>query len=134
MARTSPLKRQTGSGKPQPVRLAMRDLMDLQLVAADDREIGRVDDLEVAIDEVGIPVLTAVLCGPEALAGRVSPRLVTVIRRLFRGRFDGRIELSEVVDFGLTIRLRRPAADYPVGQSDGWIAEHILRRIPGADR
>lgn len=112
----------------------MRDLMDLQLMTADAREIGRVDDVEAEIGPDGHPVLTAIRCGPEALAGRVSPHLIGPARRLFRGRFDGRIPLDEIAELGLTIRLRRNASEYPVGQSDVWIAEHLLRHIPGADR
>ncbi len=42
--------------------------------------------------------------------------------------------MSEVKEFGLTLQLRGMSKDYPVGQSDRWIAEHILRWIPGNGR
>ncbi len=51
---------------------------------------------------------------------------------LLRDRFDSRIPVSNVENFGPTLRLRKTAADYAVGQSDKWIADHILRWIPGS--
>ncbi len=115
-------------------RLVMRDLMDLQLVTADGREIGRVDDVEGRIADDGSLVLSSILCGPQALAGRVSPRLRPVALRLFRGRFDGAIDFEEIAELGLTIHLRGRAVDYAVGRSDPWIVDHILRHIPWYDR
>jgi hypothetical protein len=49
-----------------------------------------------------------------------------------RDRFEHRIPVKEVEDFGPTLHLRGKAAQYPVGQADRWVADHILRWIPGS--
>jgi hypothetical protein len=110
----------------------MRDLMDSQLLTADGIKIGRADDIEGEWREDGALILTYVQTGPQALAGRVGPRLRPLARWIFRDRFDHRIPLSEVLDAGPTLRLRGEAATYVVGRSDRWIADHILRFIPGS--
>jgi len=114
--------------------LAMRDIMDSQLETSDKRKIGRVADIEAEWHEDGKLVLTNIVTGPQALTGRVASRLRPIARFLLRDRFEHCIPLSEVENFGPTLRLRRKAIDYPVGQSDRWIADHILRWIPGNGR
>ncbi len=114
--------------------LSIRDIIDSQLATRDGRKIGRVSDIEAEHREDGTIVLTALVVGPQALAGRISPRLRSILRFVLRDRFDHRIPMSEVKRFGPTVQLRGKAADYPVGKSDQWIAEHILRWIPGSGR
>lgn len=110
----------------------MRDIMDYQLESSDKRKIGRVADIQTEWQENGDLVLTYLVAGPQALVGRVSERLRPLARFVFRDRFDHRIPLSEVEEFGPTIRLRGKATDYAIGQSERWIAIHILRWIPGS--
>lgn len=112
--------------------LAMRDIMDGQLETSDEIEIGRVADIEAEWREDGKLVLTKIVTGPEALAGRVASHLRPIAHFLLRGRFEHSIPLSEVKSFGPTLRLRKKAVDYAVGQSGRWIAAHILRWIPGS--
>ncbi len=114
--------------------LAMRDLMDLQIETADGWDIGRVDDVEAVVGHDGIARITALLAGPQALAGRVSSRLRPPIRRLLRDRFDSRIPIEEVAELGLVIKLRRTADEYRLGASERWLAAHVVGRIPGARR
>ncbi len=111
----------------------MRDLMDLQLRTSDGADIGRVDDLEGEVRGDGSLVLTTIRTGPEALSGRVSSRLRPIVERLLRGRFDARIPVEEVEDYGLTLVLRGRAGDYATGASERRLAGWI-RRIPGAQR
>jgi hypothetical protein len=111
---------------------AMRDLLDAQLQTADGVRIGRIADIEAEWRDDGALVLMHILTGPQALAGRVASRLVPLARFIFRDRFERRVPMSEVVEIGLTVRLRGNAAQYPVGQSDRWLAEHIVRFIPGS--
>jgi hypothetical protein len=110
----------------------MRDIMDAQLETSDKREIGRVGDIEAEWGDAGKLVLTNIVTGPQALAGRVSEHLRPIARFLLRDRFDHSIPFSEVENFGPTLHLRGKADDYPVGQSGRWIASHILRWIPGS--
>jgi len=112
----------------------MRDLMDGELLSSDGRSLGRVDDVSAELGDDGILRLVEIVSGPEALAGRVSSRLRPVARRLLGGRLDTRIPLADVEEMGPTIRLKRPADGYRTGRSDRWIAEHLLRWIPGSGR
>jgi hypothetical protein len=112
--------------------LAMRDIADGLLESADGVDLGRVSDIEIVLDGDGTPRLTALLVGPEALAGRVSSHLHPLARWVFRGRFDHQIPLEEVEEFGPTLKLRHVADHYSVGHADDWIYQHILRFIPGS--
>ncbi|MGZ3639430.1 MAG: hypothetical protein ACXVCX_16500 [Ktedonobacterales bacterium] len=114
------------------ILLAMRDLLDAQLQTADGVRIGRIADIESEWRDDGALELMYILTGPQALAGRVASRLVPLARFIFRDRFERRIPMSEVVETGLTVRLRGDASDYPIGQSERWLANHIVRFIPGS--
>jgi hypothetical protein len=111
---------------------SIRDIIDSQLETCDDVEIGRVADIEAEWRDDGSLVLTSLVNGPEALMARVSSRLLPLARWLFRDRFDHRIPISDVERFGPTLRLRGRANDYAVGRSERWIAQYILRWIPGS--
>lgn len=111
---------------------SIRDIIDSQLETADGVAIGRVADIELEVQEDGTLLLTALLEGPQALAGRISPRLQHFLRLLLRGRFESRIPFSEVVAIGPTLRLRQGVDAYTVGQSERWIARYVLRWIPGS--
>lgn len=112
--------------------LAMRDLLDAQLQTADGVRIGRIADIEAEWRDDGALMLTYLLTGPQALAGRITPRLVPLARLIFRDSFERRIPMSEVMETGPTVRLRGNATEYPIGQSDRWLANHIVRFIPGS--
>jgi hypothetical protein len=111
---------------------SIRDIIDSQLETNDTIRIGRVADIEAEWLEDGTLVLTSLVTGPQALAGRVGTPLRLLARYIFRDRFEHHIPLSDVENFGPTLRLRRHATDYRVGQSETWIADHILRWIPGS--
>ncbi|QBD75371.1 hypothetical protein EPA93_04885 [Ktedonosporobacter rubrisoli] len=112
--------------------LSLRDLIDSQLETQDGIEIGRVSDVLAQWSEGGTLHVTHVVVGPQALAGRIATPLRNLLRALLHDRFDHCIPLSEVEQFGATLRLRQPASNYEVGKSDAWIAKHILRWIPGS--
>lgn len=112
---------------------SIRDIIDSQLETSDGIEIGRVADIE-AIWDHGELRLTALICGPQALAGRVHRRWRTVFKFFLRDRFEHRIPIDEVECFGPTLRLQKKAREYAVGQSERWIAAYILRWIPGNGR
>lgn len=114
------------------VYLVMRDMMDAQLETSDRRKIGRVADIEAEWRGDGKLVLTAIITGPQALAGRVSEHLRPIARFLLRDHFDHSIPIDEVEKVGPTLYLKGKAENYSVGQSDQWIASHILRWLPGS--
>lgn len=111
---------------------SVRDLIDSQLETSDRVKIGRVADIEAEWHEDGSLVVTHLLTGPQALAGRVSSPLRTLLQRLLHDRFEHQLSIQEVQKFGPTLKLHGKARDYAIGQSESWIANHILRWIPGS--
>lgn len=116
---------------PRDEIFSIRDILDSQLLTSDGRRIGRVADIEAEARSDGSLRLTHLVAGPQALAGRVNWHLGALFRFFLRDHFEHRISIDEVTRFGPTLTLRGKAEDYPVGQSERWIAEHILRWIPG---
>ncbi|MDQ3870796.1 MAG: hypothetical protein M3301_04165 [Chloroflexota bacterium] len=114
--------------------LTMRDIVDGQLESVDGRRLARVADARAEWREDGSLWVTDLVIGPEALAGRVSDRLLAVVHRLLAGRFEHAIAISEVEELGPTIRLRGRASDYSLGGADRWIVKHIFRFLPGSGR
>ena len=119
---------------PRDEVFSIRDILDSQLLTSDGRRIGRVADIEAEEQSDGSLRLTHLVVGPQALAGRVNWYLGTLFRFLLRDRFEHRISIGEVTKFGPTLTLRGAAENYAVGQSERWIADHILRWIPGNGR
>ena len=107
------------------------DFLDSQLETADKVEIGRVAGIEGEWHDDGRLVLTALLTGPQALAGRVARPLRTLFQWILGNRFDHAISMNDLTKIELTLYLRENAIDYPTGSADRWIASHILRWIPG---
>lgn len=110
----------------------MRDIVDIQMVSADGKEIGRVADIAGEMGADGSVELTDILTGPEALTGRLGTFLRPVAKRILHGRFEASIPLTELKTKGLVLRLKQDADAYRVGDSEGWIVEYILRFIPGS--
>ena len=116
---------------PHDEIFSIRDILDSQLLTSDGRRIGRVADISAEEQTDGSLKLTHLIVGPQALAGRVNSHLRSVFLFFLRDRFEHSIPRSEVTRFGPTLYLRGKAEDYAVGQSERWIAKHILRWIPG---
>jgi hypothetical protein len=114
--------------------LVMRDLIDQQIVTADNRSVARVADVEAAWQEDGRLVLIGLCVGPQALARRVSGRLGPIARFLLREKFEHVIPMEEITGVSLDLRLRQNAVHFSVGQADDWVVNHILRFIPGNGR
>lgn len=114
--------------------LVMRDLMDQQIVTADDRSIARVADIEAEWRHDGRLYLTGLDIGPQALARRVSGSLAPIARFLLRGRWEHTIPMDEVSEVTLDVYLRHGSDYYETGKADQWVVDHILRFIPGNGR
>ena len=116
-------------------------LLDRQLVDKDGMLAGKVDDLELTFpsDVKGPgaepPVVTAILSGPGALAGRLrgpfEKWLSGLDKRLAPG--IGRVAFGVVsrMDNHLTLAVSRH--DLDTFASERWIGEHVVDKIPGAD-
>ena len=116
---------------PHDEIFSIRDILDSQLLTSDGRRIGRVADISAEELADGSLRLTQLVVGPQALAGRINSHLRILFHFFLRDRFEHSIPISEVTRFGPTLHLRGKAEDYAVGQSERWIAKHILRWIPG---
>lgn len=118
--------------QPADVMLAMRAILDEQLITADGRKIGRVADVETERRPDGSLVLTHLVMGPQALAGRVSEHLQPLAHSVLHERFEHRIPIADVKNFDPTIGLRGKASDYSLGRADAWIVRYLLRWLPGS--
>ena len=94
---------------------AVLELLDRQLVDREGRLVGKVDDVEFAIDDEpdALPHVTALLSGLGALAnhigGDTGAALAAAERRLAerRDRQPSRIDIATVTDIGVGRRARR---------------------------
>ena len=120
-------------------REAALQLLDRQLVDADGRLAGKVDDLELTFpDGGGPPLVTAILAGPGALSRRVGGRLgawlEAVANRLREGddRRPARVPFSAVTEIGSAIRLRVAKAELETDRLEAWTRDRIIGKLPGA--
>jgi hypothetical protein len=117
-------------------------LLDRQMVDKDGMLAGKVDDVELTFppDVSGgpgaePPVVTAVLSGPGALAGRLrgpfDKWLSGIDKRLSPG--IGRVAFGVVsrIDNHLTLAVSRH--DLDTFAPERWIGQRIVDKIPGAD-
>ena len=118
---------------------AALQLLDRQLVDADGRLVGKVDDLELTFpDGGGPPLVTAILAGPGALSRRVGGRLgawlEAVANRLRDGddRRPARVPFSAVTEIGSAIRLRVVKAELETDRLEAWTRDRIIGKLPGA--
>ena len=113
-------------------------LLDKQVVDAEDRPVGRVDDVEIELDDSGAPRLVALLVGQQALGERLggtSGRTVAAIAGRLRESPDGpgRIPLELVTGMDPLVRLNRPVRELAgIVGLERWLAHHVVRWIPGA--
>jgi sporulation protein YlmC with PRC-barrel domain len=111
-------------------------LLDRQILDRDGLEVGKVDEVELIVDEHGTPRLTALLVGPQVLGPRISGwlgRLVTgAASRLGSDRSGPlRIPYDLVRSVGPAIELsvRRDLLREP--ELETWLRERLIARIPG---
>jgi sporulation protein YlmC with PRC-barrel domain len=112
-------------------------LLDRQIIDRDGLDIGKVDDVELAIDDAGNMTVVALLAGPVALGprlGRWLGAVVTGIAIRWHPQPDPdpiRIPYDLVADVGpaITLSVRRELLVEP--RLEVWLREHLIRRIPG---
>jgi sporulation protein YlmC with PRC-barrel domain len=122
------------------------DLLDRQIIDVAGESVGKVDDVELTVGPSGAPRVTALLVGPQALGRRLGGRLghwiSTVAGTLhpaeqpdpLRIAWDLVAERQHPVETGNAVRLtvRRELLTEP--SMETWLREHVIDRIPGADR
>jgi hypothetical protein len=115
-------------------------LLDQQVVDAEDRPVGRVDDLVIQPGEPGQqPVVTELLIGAQALGerlGGVSGHLMArVAHRLSDDPGGGptAVPVDLVGDHTDLVHLIRPLRDLPdLAGLERWLAARLIEPLPGA--
>ena len=114
---------------------AALNLLDRQVVGPDGLAVAKVDDVELEAGENGELWVAAILTGPAALGPRIGGALgrtmVGAARRL-SGRGPGRMPFGLVTEIGSAVTISARAGDLDVQPLEGWLREHVIRRIPGA--
>ena len=113
-------------------------LLDRQIVDADGRMAGNVDDVELSRDDVtGTVFVTALLSGPGALAGRFGfTRLGPWLRRVAEfvsptATDPVHIPVRYVADIGNHITISLDQADTGSALTERWVRDHVIAHIPG---
>jgi hypothetical protein len=119
--------------------LAGLHLIDHQILDCDGYRAGKVDDLELEVaEDLGSepPVVTAILSGAGALAGRLEGRLgrwlEAVDRRLSADKTPSCVpfEIVTKVDSHVTVRVTRDELE--TNRGERWARDTIISHIPGA--
>jgi hypothetical protein len=113
----------------------IRDLLDTQVRDRQDREMGRVDGVEIECRAGDPPRVTALLVGPSVLAARLHPaigRWVGAVGQAL-GLADGRpvrIDPGDVRDWGGDVETDVLLVSSPAGNVERWL-RRWLRHVPG---
>jgi sporulation protein YlmC with PRC-barrel domain len=118
---------------------AVLELLGRQIVDSDGRLAGKVDDLELEVptEAGGLPVVTAILSGPGALAGQIGGAtgrwLAAVEQRLLSsGSKPSRIPFDQVRGIAEAVQVAESAEVLDSNRGDRWVRDVILAKIPGA--
>jgi hypothetical protein len=119
---------------------AVLELLDRQLVDRGGRLVGKVDDVEFAIDDEpdALPRVTALLAGLGALAnhigGDTGTALAAAERRLAerRDRQPSRVDIATVTEIASAIELDADGEDLDTNRGERWVRDMIIDKIPGA--
>lgn len=112
------------------------DLLDRQILDRDGQPVGKVDDVELTVDADGVPHVSALLVGQQALGERIGGRLgrtmAGMARRLRDDPGPTRIDYSFVAKVGSAVNLRVRKELLTEPPLEAWLGEHVIGRIPGA--
>jgi sporulation protein YlmC with PRC-barrel domain len=115
------------------------DLLDRQIVDRDGAPVGKVDDIELATGEDGVPYVAALLVGQQALGRRIGGWLGGCIENTARRFAPERhptpiripFDLVGEVDSAVHLTVRRELLTEPPLET--WLRDHLIGRIPGAE-
>jgi hypothetical protein len=124
--------------------LAGLHLLDRQLVDRHDRLAGKVDDVELTVDDAsGHLVVTALLSGRGALWDRLGASALAAWRRRpppdrtpgadgGPGLAEGRIPVERVTHWGSTITIGAEVEELATFDGERWVRTHVSSHIPGS--
>jgi sporulation protein YlmC with PRC-barrel domain len=113
-------------------------LLDRQILDRDGEPVGKVDDIELTLDDDGRPYVAALLVGQQALGRRIGGplgRWLTTSAQRLSGTDQPRpiriaYDLVANVDSAVNLSVRRELLlDPPL---ERWLGDHLINRIPGA--
>jgi hypothetical protein len=114
-------------------------LLDRQLIDAEGRLAGRVDDLDLADPaDGGPPYVSAILAGPGALARRIGGRPGAWIESIHARLQEAEAEAPASISFGVVqrigsaIELSVHRDDLETMRFEAWVRDRIIARLPGA--
>ena len=122
---------------PDTIDVGLR-FLDRQIIDSNDREVAKVDDLEVGFDGDGRPYVIAIMCGPGAWAPRLGGRpgrwILAIWRRLHPAvePEPARIPMNVVAKVDSAVRLVVPRMSTSAVALDRWVDQHFIAGIPGA--
>jgi sporulation protein YlmC with PRC-barrel domain len=115
----------------------VRDILDKQVVDRKQARIGKVDGIVLTTENDGRLKISFLEMGHLTLMRRLSPRLYRWLlalsqrARAGRDRCPYRIPWSKITDAGVDIQVDIDDSETPLEQTQEWLRQHILRRIPG---
>lgn len=114
----------------------VRDVLDKRLLDRDDTIIGRVDGLIIEMDGKSQPRVTQLTIGGPAVFARLGRWAVWLAKFLSARWGPGRrspvrIPWSDIDHFGRDVKLTISREDTNAMAWEDWIADHIIRKIPG---
>ena len=115
----------------------VRDLLDKQLVDREGEPLGRVDGIVMSYSADAPPRITHFELGAQTLARRLPPPFRGVLAWLAnrlspRGMQPYRVEVSRVIQLGRTIRIDIDGTRSAAHDTERWVRDHIIGRIPGS--
>jgi sporulation protein YlmC with PRC-barrel domain len=116
--------------QPDPLLIEFH-LLDRQIVDIEGQLVGKVDDVELEPTAEGGYRVVALLTGRRVLGDRVGGLLGRLVGRPASASL--RIAYDHVREVGshVTLSLRAEVLDVP--PLEGWLREHLIGRIPGAE-
>ena len=116
-------------------------LLDRQVQDPEGNAVCKVDDLELTVPPDGsAPYLTAILCGPQALAPRIGGLtgrwLLFWSHALGRGGTDEpeRIPIELVSGISNAVTITRTRRGLAIQRNEDRAREYLIERLPGARR
>jgi hypothetical protein len=119
---------------------AVLELLDRQIVDPEGRLAGKVDDLELEApdDPEALPIVTAILSGPGALAAQIGGEagrwLASVERRLSSSpdQAPSRIPFGLVRRVDYEVAIAVPHEELETSRAERWARDVLIDKIPGS--
>jgi sporulation protein YlmC with PRC-barrel domain len=123
---------------PDPLRINFH-LVDRQIVDTHGDPVGKVDDVELAVDpDTGRIRVTNIVCGMHILGDRIGGRfggwMAAIARRLHPDDDPRpmRIDVRTVTEIGSAVMIGVARETLLTPPLEQWLDDHLIDKIPGA--